>query len=475
LSTNLLYLYHQTTETERMEERDFDPSNDIKYLALEFEAMQETGTVSFLEKTDFLRLVEYYENDEDLAQALTVSEYALEQHPFSDEFFMRKAQLLIQMGQSEEALQWLSESLLYGPDEVDLAMLQAEAFLQLKEYEEALIALRTIHGQGCSREDLSDLYFCEGLIFEAQEDFTAMFHAIRRALRLNPDNEAALERMWLCTELTRKYDASIKIHTQIIDQNPYAYLAWYNLGNAHACLGDWEKAIEAFEFTIVINEKFDYAYRDCIAACLEAGRFNQALELFNDLQAFQQPDAEILLKAGECYEMENRLERAVELYQQASQLSDNDPDIHFKLGKAYAIQSRWDLALYSLEKAVSLDGRREEFLTALADVYFQTDDLDKAGALFQQATEVAPEQSGIWIQYAAFLIALGEIENAYETADEGSWYVPSPELEYLKSACLFLMGKYQEGRICLLQALTDNYDLHEMLFEIAPSWKRIHL
>jgi tetratricopeptide (TPR) repeat protein len=451
-----------------MEERDFDPSNDINSLALEFEAMQETGAVSFLEKEAFLRLVDYYENHQDLSQALVVTEYALEQHPFSDEFFIRKAQLLIQLDRPEEALLWLSDSFAYTPDDIDLAMMRAEAFLRMEDYDKALSALRSTHEPGYSREDFSDLYYCEGLIYEAKEDFLSMFHALRRALRLNPNNESALERIWLCTEITQKYEASIQIHLRVIDESPYSYLAWYNLGNAYACQGDWEKAIEAFEFTIVINERFDFAYRDCIAACLEAGRFSQALELFDELKAFQQPDAELLLKAGECYEKENRLEQALALYEQASKLSDNDPDIHFRLGQAYAGQHRWDLALFSLEKAVSLDARREEFLTALADACFQTDDLDRAGALFQQATEVAPEQSEIWIQYAAFLIALGDLENAFETADEGSWYVPSPELEYIKAACLFLMGKRQEGRICLLNALTDNYDLHEMLFEIAP-------
>lgn len=450
-----------------MEERDFNPPENIGAIALEFEAMQETGTVCFLEKETFMNLISYYETD-DVAQALIVTEFALEQYPFSEEFFLQKAQLLIQINKSEEALAWLSDALTYGTDEIELAIIRAEAFLRLEKYADAHASLRAVPLKNCSREDLSDLYYCEGLIYEDQEKFQYMFHALRRALLLNPRNEAALERIWLCTELTQKYDASIRLHLELIDEAPYSYLAWYNLGNAYACLGDWEKAIESFEFTIAINEKFDFAYRDAIAACLEAGRYAHALDLFNDLRTFQQPDSEILLQVGECYERERVTEKAIELYQEAIDLNPEDPEIHFRLGSLYASLEQWELALFSLEKAVNLEKRREEFLVALAEACYQLGQLERAGNLFQQATEAAPEQSIIWIQYAAFLIAVNEYEVARDIASEGAWYVPSPELDYLKAACLFLLGKKKEGKVVLLEALSENYDLHELIFEIAP-------
>lgn len=450
-----------------MEEHNINPSENIVAFALEFEAMQESGNVSFLEKEAFISLILYYETV-DLGQALKVTEFALEQYPFSDEFFYHKAQLLIQSGKPSEALAWLSEYLLYGSSELEAAMLSAEAYLQLKRPSQAMASIRSVSRKECSKEDLSDIYYCEGIIYEFQEDFNSMFHSLRRSLLMNPHNESALERIWLSTEYTQKYEASINLHQLLLDKTPYSYLAWYNLGNAYACMGEWEKAIEAFEYTIVINDQFDYAYRDAIAACLAVGKFSHALKLFEDLREFQPPDAEILLQAGECHENENDTQKAIQLYFEAIRLNPDEPDIHYRLGKVLASINDWQGAIDALEKAVSLDNRKEEYLIALAESCYQLGHIERAGDIFQKATEVAPEQANIWIQYASFLIAVNDFKKAYAITSEGKWYINSIELNYLQSACLFLLGRKKLAKSILIEALSENYAIHEILFEFAP-------
>lgn len=61
--------------------------------------------------------------------------------------------------------------------------------------------------------------------------------------------------MWYCVELAGKQDESVELHKAILDENPYSYLAWHNLGNAYYDMGYFEKSIEAYEFVVTINEQ----------------------------------------------------------------------------------------------------------------------------------------------------------------------------------------------------------------------------
>ena len=58
----------------------------------------------------------------------------------------------------------------------------------------------------------------------------------------------------------RNYEECVTLHEQIIDENPYSCVAWYNLGLCHSYLGNYEDALEALEFSYlalsVITNRF---------------------------------------------------------------------------------------------------------------------------------------------------------------------------------------------------------------------------
>ena len=52
-----------------------------------------------------------------------------------------------------------------------------------------------------------------------------MVVALEEALRLNPMSEEGLNRYWFCTELTGKYEESVKFHEELIELSPYSHFA----------------------------------------------------------------------------------------------------------------------------------------------------------------------------------------------------------------------------------------------------------
>ena len=69
--------------------------DEIRALLQQFENLKSGKTNSFLEEDSFERIIDYYDEKEQLPQALEASEYGIEQYPYSSLLLLKKADLLI--------------------------------------------------------------------------------------------------------------------------------------------------------------------------------------------------------------------------------------------------------------------------------------------------------------------------------------------------------------------------------------------
>ncbi len=436
-------------------------------LVTEYENSTKLGLAIFLDEEDYRQLIDYYEKEEQFHKALDVAEQAISSHNYSVDFYLRKATLLIDTGRVDQALYTLDQANAIAPAELEVTLLRAEAMTYNGQGEEALALLQQLKPD-VNKEALSEIYMVEALIHEYQENFELMFFALRACLRENPRNDVALERLWLSVELSRNYEASIKLHEEIIDQHPYSSLAWYNLGHAHSYLGNYAEAIDAYEFAFVIDEKFEFAYRDCADLCFETKQYDKALKYYHELQDHFDPDGDLLLRIGQCHQQNGNHAKALSFYRQANRLDPLNDEVYFHLGQCYAHAERWKEALRYFHKAVQIEDRQEEYYEALAVTYYELKEYEKALPCFQRANEIAPENSLFWINHAAFLWETGRGEAALELLEEATEYAVDGELAFARIACLFYLGRRQEAAYWLVDALEEDYAAHSILFQLVP-------
>lgn len=451
-----------------MSYKKFDRDLSIEHLVAEFETMSEKGTVAFLDEKNFLRLIEYYENECVFERALEATEYALQHHGFSADFYIKKAQLLIDCNQSKQALHVLEKAEAFAPSELLIPLLRAEAFTLLGFYDAAFELLEQLKNNCTNKTELSAIYTIEALVYEKLEQHERMFYSLKKAALEDPNNREALERLWLCVEISKKYTESVYLHEEILDLDPYSYMAWYNLGHAQAYLGNYEQAIEAYEYAFIIEEKFEYAYRDCAEMCITINRYKKALECYQEVLKFFEPDADLFLKIGQCYQALNDYTIARTFYHKAISSEPYNDEIYFHIGECYAMESEWNKALRYYDKAVRIEDNREEYYAALAEAYYQIGDYEKATSLFKTAIELAPDQSQYWIHYASYLMEIGDGEKGIKVLNEADLYAVGTELLYCRVACLFIIGRRQEAKYYLSEALTEDFEMHDSLFALAP-------
>src|SRR5580698_4779657 len=101
-----------------MKENPYHPDKEeIKELLSQFQNLQCGRSHSFLDEEAFEKIIDYFDETEDMHQAVEASEIAIQQYPYSSVLLIRKADLLIATRRYQDALQILSQAeLLDGSD-----------------------------------------------------------------------------------------------------------------------------------------------------------------------------------------------------------------------------------------------------------------------------------------------------------------------------------------------------------------------
>ena len=440
-------------------------------LVAAFEEQFKSGEMAFFEEKAYLKIIEFYEQDHQLDKALEVADCAIAHHSYSADCYTRKAELLIGLGKEEDALRVLEQARLYAPMEPDIDLLWAEAVAGLGRTTEALALLEQLK-DNAGEELLSNIYLVESIAYEADDQHERMFFALKAAIDLDAGNVAALERFGICVELSKKYAESIAIHEAILEKDPYAAVAWFNLGQAHAYLGNYEEAISAYEFAFVIDEDFEDACRECAILCFELKQYNKSLKYYHELLEAFEPDSEIFTAIGQCYFHLGKYHAATTFYNRAVQLDPINDEIFFFIGECYAKEESWQTAIHFFEKAIQVEDQREEYYLALGEAYRCVERQEEAEECFRQAIGVNPEEYFTWMRLLTFLLEAGQAEKALEVAEVGEEESGSPELLYGRVACLFAIGRRQEACFWLGEALIEDFEMHEMLFDLVPGLRQ---
>jgi tetratricopeptide (TPR) repeat protein len=431
------------------------------------QALQEGDTPSLSEDT-FSRLLDYYDELGHYNRIAAVASHAIEQYRFNLEFYLRKAQSLLLLGQYAEALDILDEAELVSPADITVVLLRAESLAAADRYEEALKALIPFWSSADPQE-LSEIYLVESLIHEYQQDYDKMFETLKQSLEQNPFNTDALERVMLAVELSGKHAESIGLLKFIIDENPYSHHAWHQLGHSYETLSQWEEALEAYEYTFLIKPDELNAYLDYADLCADQEQFETACESYEIALKLDPDNASILTSIGLCHQSLNKLDLARSYYYAALAISPDDADANFHLGECYAATLEWPKARIYYQKAVELDPYELSFINTLADLTFYMGLYEEAELYYLRILEIDPLASLHWLQLAWFYFSTDRAVDALtlltQTIDN---LLDDAELLYAQACCFFETNKRKTGIQTLEQALAKDYTVHPLLFDWMP-------
>ncbi len=440
---------------------------DILSLVADYEAMKQKGETPYFGEETFFQVIGYYECENQLDLAIEAVDSALIHFSFSSDFYLKKAQLLVGVHRDKEALEVLQKAEIFAPSEPGIRLLRAEVLAYEGQHEEALALLADFRDQ-VDREELDDFFFTEAMVYECQSRFEEMYFSLVAALECNPDHHEALERLSINLEVTRKYEEAIPLLLRILDHNAYSFLAWSNLGHAYTYVGQYQQAVDAFEYAFLSNPSFEEAYRDCADLCLQLRQYQQALDMYKESMDRFGPDADLYFHMGQCYQALNQPSSARTLFQEALRLDPLDDEIHYQIGLSWALERRFNNSIRFFKQAIQLESKKEEYYEALGEAHLELGQLEEAEANYRLAIQQAESNPELWLNLALLFLDQGLYEDGISVLEESMDYTNGVELAYCKVALLLRLGRRQEGLYWLREALEEGFEMHYCLFEYVP-------
>ncbi len=442
---------------------------EIKELLRQYHNLRFGQSHSYLEEDSFEKIIDYFDDVEDLPQALEAVALGIEQYPYSSLLQLKKADLLIATRRYHDALQTLQQAELLDSRDINLYILKTDAFLALDQQSKAVDLLKNALNM-FEGEERIELLFELADVYDDYEEFDKIFDCLKLILEQDPKNEEALYKICFWTDFTRRNEESIQLHQNIIDEHPYNELAWFNLAAAYQGIKLYEKSVDAYKYAVVIDEKFDYAYRNMGDAYIRLRKYKDAVEVLEKVLELSRPEDVIYEAIGHCYDKLKNYAQARFYYRKASHLSPDDSKLYYKIACTYIHEHQWPQAVKQLESAILIDRLQPEYNLAMGECKLQLNNIKEAIQFFTNVVRSRPRNISGWEALIRCLYNVSYYEEALEQVFVAIKLTESkPLFIYYLSAIYFAMGKSKEGLLQLHRAMTKSPRLIKRFIELNPS------
>lgn len=453
-----------------MKENPYQEDRELmRELLRQYENLRTGRSHSFIEEESFEKIINYYEEKEELSKALEAADTAIEQYPYSSTLLIRKADLLLDLRRYRSALEILDRAALFGDSDINLYILRTDAYLALDEQENAVglleEALKKFDG-----DEKIDLLFELADVYDDYEEFEKVFDCLQMVLEQDPNNEEALYKICFWTDFTGRNEESIRLHQQIIDEFPYNELAWFNLAAAYQGLKLYEKSIDAYKYAIAIEEKFDYAYRNMGDAFIRLRKYRQAIEALEKVTELAKPEVVIYEAIGHCYDRLKNFADARFYYRKASHLNQEDGKIFYKIACTYYNEGQWESCVKQLEHAMRLHRPQPEYSLLMGECKMELGLFKDAVQYFSNVVRIRPRNVAGWEALIRCLYVANFLDEALEQVNAALQITNGkPIFLFYKSSVLLAMGKSKEAILQLEKAMTQAPRLLKKFVELNPS------
>ena len=441
-----------------------DPAND---LVKQLENKLHGGESFYFDVEDYELIIDHYLQEDDLEKCLLVLQNAMEQHPNTISLSLRQVQFLISKNNTEKALRILKEVEAIDPYNRDIYRTRGDIYSQLQFYHEAIKEYQKAIDD--TEENLDEIYSNIAYEYENLHNYDKALEYLKKAIDFNPENETALFELSFCAEMAEKPQVVVDYLLKYLDRFPYSKAGWFNLGLAHSSLLEHEKAIDAYDFVIAIDETFSTAYFNKGNALATLERYDEALKAYRETLAFESPEGLTYYYIGECYEKMNEPEKAEEYYRLAIDADPAASDARVGLGCILSERGRHTDAISLFKEAIEQTPGDSETWYLLADEYMETGEIEMAKDGYEKSLAFDVTNPDVWLDYSNAFAEESNYDRAIEILIKGyDSHKESVDFKY-RLFDYYLNNHLDDAAFSILaEALIQDFAALKQIFEYTP-------
>jgi tetratricopeptide (TPR) repeat protein len=234
-------------------------------------------------------------------------------------------------------------------------------------------------------------------------------------------------------------DKAIEWFKVYLDQYPFSETGWYHLGAAYFRLDDWDKALDAMDYALIIDENFTAAHFDRGRILEEQESYAEALKAFEAAIDSDEPNGYTFYRMGVCYQALGNESEAIESLKLATKMDEDLDEAWIELAVLYGEAGRLFEGIQHAKKALSLDPDNPDYYLVAYDLYMQLGLLLEADKMLKMVLKSLriEEPTGL-LEYAKSLLEMNQIDAAHSVLRMGlERYPDSPEMLAIYSGFLY--------------------------------------
>lgn len=431
-----------------------------------FESMLKTNSIYFFDSVEFEEIIQYYIDSGKNALAKKAINLGLKQHPDSVMLKLLKAELLIFDDDLVAATTLLKELQAIEPNNEEIYIQQASIFSKKDEHANAIkvleIALKIA-------DDEADIYAMIGMEYLFLDNFDRARENFINCVEIDFEDYASLYNIIYCFDMQNMHKEATIYLNNYINKNPYSEVAWHQLGRQYFILENYAKALEAFDYAVLIDEFFVGAYLEKAKTLEELKNYDQAIKNYKKAITLEDPTAFTFSRIAVCYEKLNKNKLAIQWYKKAV---TEDPLLEkgwLAITNLNLKEKKFKNALFNINKAIEIDDQNSQYWRKYAEINLKLNFFDEAIKGFKNCILLQDYSLFVWIGLCDVLIYIGEYNNALQTLLEAKTiFEDFAEIEFRLSALYFKLNQNEKGEIYLKKALTIDFDYHLVIKELFP-------
>ncbi len=171
---------------------------------------------------------------------------------------------------------------------------------------------------------------------------------------------------------------SFTLFTHALEVTQNNYIAYCSLGVAYGELGRYQEAIESYNQTIRIDPAYAEAHYNLGVAYVTVGRYQEAIESSKQAIRIKPAYAEAYNNLGVAYSELGRRQDEIESYKQAIRINPDYAGAYYNLGFAYGELGRYQESIESFKQAIRIKPGYAEAHLSLGFTYLLTGEKDSA-------------------------------------------------------------------------------------------------
>ena len=444
----------------------FSNNNDNQPLS-KFELMLKTNSVYFFDSNEFEQIILYYVDTGKFSLAKKALHLGLSQHPSSVVLKLIHVELLIldeKLDKAEQILDHLKE---IEPSNEDIYIQKAAIFSKKGKHQLAVDSLK--QALIYADED-AEILSMIGMEYLFLEDFDTARFNFAKSLDVEYENYSSLYNVIYCFDMMKKHDEAIVYLKKYIEKDPYSEIAWHQLGRQYYIIDEYQKALKAFEYSILIDEQFIGAHLEKAKTLEELGHFKEAIIFYHKTMELDTPTSFAYLRIGKCYEKLNSIKDAIDFY---NKTVSEDPLLDkgwLALADIYIGRKNFHKALYFVNKALSIDEENNLYWHKFAEINLKLNLFEEAARAYYKCIGLEDDRLEVYLALADVLHFLGDFHEAIVVLlDAREKYTDQAEITYRLAGLHFLVQKENEGLYFFELALKSDIDSLDLVEELFPT------